>query len=898
MPFRKSLLLVFFDFSPPFLRFFYSIRLSSFSNSRQFVRKMLTSKVFLATALALVLACCCGVQAIDRPQTSSQISGRAGLIDELSLQDVITIHQQKISHVREDRNNRVRATGMLHHLNPRQPYPPPNQSAPTLDRLCHFPPSTPHLVGFFEHHQGLGVSDVTSELSYQTSSPDLQLGQGHCVHRYQQLYHEIPVQGGEVLIHTDPSGAISGANGVFIPISGLALLPTLSSDAAIAVAMKYWAKHEPHLIEELKGAPTSLLVIWKEGLSGEPSLTQDTLLAFHVEVSNLQQTRFFVIVDAGSGDVIVALNSLRRLGTTRIWRYTYLPATTTPFWSTGMTYPTSDLEVNNIAFSSTTINSAMKHVFGRNSYDNQGADMQGLSDALSNPSFVCPNAQWNGVYIACCPGIAVEDVIAHEWGHAYIQYSANYRYLGQSGALNEAYADIAGESTQLGFKVVTIPGQSIQPRSFSCGYGSNSRWLIGEAIGSLFGQAALRDMYNPNCLGSPRYVGDPQMECSSNDSGGVHTNSGIANQAYSILADGGTLNGVTVQGIGLEAAFSIWGRALYTYGTQVTTFSQQATNLDHACADLVGKTIKSLDPSVADVGILSSAACTSVANSILATKLRDPFCGVAFLEATASRLPAQAQVFVAWPRFGDASLSGAPIDQLSTKIYALISRLRSSSVLCRFTVLGSNETVELPGVSFDLDFAFLIGCPSPSTTEVNLQLRVEFSDNGGDSFLTILPVFTFYQPAIPTSITPTSVDANGQMLTITGEHFEAFSGCTPLPDRDYNGNIPDCPTCLYGSIEDEYPIAAEVLSSTTIRCPFPSVLRFAHLQDSYQVSVSKNGQLFWFTIPPTLIQVTGTPDPLDDPSVFGHPLPAINGCTALTISQHLLAFLFLFVQVY
>ena len=58
----------------------------------------------------------------------------------------------------------------------------------------------------------------------------------------------------------------------------------------------------------------------------------------------------------------------------------------------------------------------------------------------------CPNASWNGAFISFCPGFATDDVTGHEWGHAYTEYMHGLIYEWQSGALNESYSDIWGET--------------------------------------------------------------------------------------------------------------------------------------------------------------------------------------------------------------------------------------------------------------------------------------------------------------------------------------------------------------------------------------------------------------------------------------------------------------------
>ncbi len=82
------------------------------------------------------------------------------------------------------------------------------------------------------------------------------------------------------------------------------------------------------------------------------------------------------------------------------------------------------------------------NAFGRDSFDGAGAIM----DSIFNRGYGCPNASWNGTFISFCPGLTTDDVTAHEWGHAYTQYTHNLIYAWQPGALNESYSDIWGET--------------------------------------------------------------------------------------------------------------------------------------------------------------------------------------------------------------------------------------------------------------------------------------------------------------------------------------------------------------------------------------------------------------------------------------------------------------------
>jgi Zn-dependent metalloprotease len=55
----------------------------------------------------------------------------------------------------------------------------------------------------------------------------------------------------------------------------------------------------------------------------------------------------------------------------------------------------------------------------------------------------------------------------------------------------------------------------------------------------------------------------------------VHSNSGVPNQAYALFVDGGVVNEVIVEGVGLIKGFNIYVRALGSH-TSTTNFVQHA----------------------------------------------------------------------------------------------------------------------------------------------------------------------------------------------------------------------------------------------------------------------------------------------------------------------------------
>ena len=153
------------------------------------------------------------------------------------------------------------------------------------------------------------------------------------------------------------------------------------------------------------------------------------------------------------------------------------------------------------------------------------------------------------------------------------------------------------------------------------------RWLVSEKSPAFGG--AIRDMWNPNCYGDPGKVSDAEYQCSTDDSGGVHGNSGVPNHTFALVVDGGTFNGVPVAGIGLDKAANIWWETGANYLTPTSNFVDFANGLDSACLSLIGQEILevSTDPeSPGDPATpITAADCTAVSAAALATELRkDP----------------------------------------------------------------------------------------------------------------------------------------------------------------------------------------------------------------------------------------------------------------------------------
>lgn len=234
----------------------------------------------------------------------------------------------------------------------------------------------------------------------------------------------------------------------------------------------------------------------------------------------------------------------------------------------------------------------------RNSYDGNGAQIRSYVHVDNNYD----NAFWNGSVMSYGDGssngnegngyfdaLTSIDVAAHEIGHAVCSHTANLAYQRESGALNEGFSDIWGAAVE---HFAKGNGNDLNP--------DLSVWLIGDEIDRRSGSAALRSMNDPKSLGQPDTYGGTYWKnpncgtpTNSNDYCGVHTNSGVLNKWFYLLAAGGSgSNDVgdnyNVTAIGMTKAAKIAYRTEANYLSANSTFADARSGAIQAATDLYG----------------------------------------------------------------------------------------------------------------------------------------------------------------------------------------------------------------------------------------------------------------------------------------------------------------------
>ncbi|WP_405558620.1 M4 family metallopeptidase [Streptomyces canus] len=446
--------------------------------------------------------------------------------------------------------------------------------------------------------------------------------------RYDRTYRQLPVLGGDFVVHLAPDGAYkSSSRATKSAISLSSVTPLLSAPKAADLAAN--ALKAANLGETLKKltAKPQLVV---DALHGAPKLAWQTNAAAQDSLGNpVART---VLTDARTGAQIDAWDSIEQAagdgkslysGTvslqttqsgstyqlkdaTRGNTYTGDAANKTDLcflticisrapstvftdadnhWGTGATADRATAAVD-AQYGTDVTWDYYKNVHGRNGIGGDGKGSYNRVHYGTNYN----NAFWDDSCFCMTYGdgdgtqlgpLVSLDVAGHEMSHGVTSKTAALTYSGESGGLNEATSDIFGTLVE-----------------FYAGNSSDTGdYLIGEKIvRSGFGRDALRYMDKPSKDGS-----SADSWSSSVGNLDVHYSSGVANHFAYLLAEGSgaktvngvsynspTSNGSTVTGIGRDKLGAIWYRALTVYMTSSTNYAGARTATLNAAKDLYG----------------------------------------------------------------------------------------------------------------------------------------------------------------------------------------------------------------------------------------------------------------------------------------------------------------------
>jgi len=212
--------------------------------------------------------------------------------------------------------------------------------------------------------------------------------------------------------------------------------------------------------------------------------------------------------------------------------------------------------------------------FGHNSYDNAGAQINMI---VHDGPYV--NAFWTGTQVQFGDGDGVNyspltsmEIVGHEITHGVTEYSAGLVYSNESGALNESFSDVMGNTIRL-----------IYDTAFATWY-CGDQIVIPGSSGTPF-----RNLSNPNEFNNP----DCYNGLYWNSPNEVHNNSGVQNFWYYLVSMGGSGvndlgNSYIVDSIGLADASAIAYRNLTVYLTPNSNYADARFYSIQAAVDLFG----------------------------------------------------------------------------------------------------------------------------------------------------------------------------------------------------------------------------------------------------------------------------------------------------------------------
>ncbi len=270
---------------------------------------------------------------------------------------------------------------------------------------------------------------------------------------YAQVHGGIPVFGSAIKANIDADGNLTAVNGYAAPDINVAKKPTFSA-AEIGTRAVAFVTADPPTSESgdssadvtgLKAVNTQLVIYRIGFVKGEVG---KNVLAWATEVTN-GAIRDQLIYDASTGKILNRWSMANDALDRELREATGTPQAPifTTVWTEGQPFPgTLNIDQQNLVNSSGESYWFFENVFDRDSYDGAGAKRITVNN---DPRINCPNANWNGVTTNYCNGVTSDDVVAHEWGHAYTEYTSGLIYQYQSGALNESYSDVWGETLDL-----------------------------------------------------------------------------------------------------------------------------------------------------------------------------------------------------------------------------------------------------------------------------------------------------------------------------------------------------------------------------------------------------------------------------------------------------------------
>ncbi|HLO93225.1 MAG TPA: M4 family metallopeptidase [Burkholderiaceae bacterium] len=461
---------------------------------------------------------------------------------------------------------------------------------------------------------GLAADELKSVTSKTYAS-------GRVVTRHQQMFQGVPVWGEAIVEHNDgATSSFSGARVRNITDDLAHGRPALNQNAVLAQTKALARANGQSENEQAK-------LYVKLDDSGKARLVYHVSFLTGHAIGKPERPNF--LVDANTGEVLQQWEGIHHAngtgpgGNQKTGQYEYGTTAGKGFLNVTQSGSTCSLDSTNVATvnlnggtTGTTphsftcprntvkaINGAFSpmndaHYFGNIIFDmyTNWLGVRPISQKLLmkvHYSSSYENAFWDGSAMHFGDGattfypLVSLDVASHEVSHGYTEQNSNLTYSGQSGGMNEAFSDMAGEAAEYYAK------------------GTND-WLVGYEI--FKGTGALRYMDNPTKDG--RSIDNAANYTSSLD---VHYSSGVYNKAFYNLA--------TTAGWNTRKAFEVFADANRLYWTASSTFNSGACGVEKAATSR-GYTTADVTAAFSKVGVSCSGTgptATPLTNGVAVT---------------------------------------------------------------------------------------------------------------------------------------------------------------------------------------------------------------------------------------------------------------------------------------
>lgn len=415
--------------------------------------------------------------------------------------------------------------------------------------------------------------------------------------RYQQTWQGLPVWGEYVDVHRRGAKGdyLRGRVAIGMPTGAAAKSAPLSASTQLSVSLLLRNLQDDfadkHTLSKAKWAfsdvRTDLVWFIEKGHA-----VRAYAVYFRADTKGVEPVRFNALVNASTGTVLKKWNGLTHAdahgpgGNEKTGRYVYgtdLPALnvtevgssclmsndnvttvnlTAPEYDAPHRFDCPENAFKEINGAYSPLNDA--HFFGNATY-------QMFQEWFGTPplnfdlilkvhyGYEYENAFWDGSTMTFGDGASMfyplvdANVVAHEVAHGFTEQNSNLIYQGQSGGINEAYSDMAGEALE--------------------------QFVFGE-VDWLMGAAIFKD---PN--GALRYLEQPSRDGMSIDHASqyyegmdVHFSSGVFNRAFFLLA--------TTHGWDVRQAFEVFTYANRYYWQANSTFESAACDTILSASDL------------------------------------------------------------------------------------------------------------------------------------------------------------------------------------------------------------------------------------------------------------------------------------------------------------------------